>query len=105
MQNCDSPTILPANSTAILEGLTSTHLQSNQTLVLKTALLLSCSTVPAEFVPMQIPTVPTWDGISNLNEAKYFLAIMDQNKYFFTFKNGKIVSVGIFLFGCCWIVS
>lgn len=78
MQNCDSPTILPANSTAILEGLSSTHLQSNQPLVFKTTLLLPSCTAPAEFVPILIPTVPTWKNNSNLDETKHFLATKDQ---------------------------
>lgn len=74
----DSPTILPADSTAILEGLSSTHLQSNQPLVFKATSLLPSSTAPAEFVPIEITAVPTQDNISTLHETKHFLATKDQ---------------------------
>lgn len=65
MQNCDSLIILLANSTAILDGLSSMHLQFNQPLLFKTIFLPPSSRAPAVFVP-------TLDNISNLDETKYF---------------------------------
>lgn len=67
MQNYDSPTLSPAYSTAMIKGLSSTHLQSNQPFVFKTTLLLPSSTVHAKFVPTEIPLL--WNEWIGWNQA------------------------------------